>query len=216
LYHKLHDSPGDIATALAKKQLIPRTIDWIMSEGKCLDNLVPNISTLQDAGKGAFAQRFIPKGSIVVPAPVLQIADASELNMYDFDTNELIGTQLLMNYCFSHPGTPLLFCPQTNAILINHCSNRSSSLSYGGDCDQYNSNQDLTLRGPNAYVRWATEWDPETEQSLNISLEDFHIKTQEGRRLLTMEIIASRNIYPGDEVRSYALGGCCTHSIIRW
>ena len=106
MYHKLHDGPGDIATALAKKQLIPRTIDWIMSEGKCLDNLVPNISTLQDAGKGAFAQRFIPKGSIVVPAPVLQIADASELNMYDFDTNERIATQLLMNYCFSHP--PLL------------------------------------------------------------------------------------------------------------
>jgi len=199
-----------ITTEIAKRQLIPRTIDWIMSQGKCLDNLVPHVSSLSDAGRGAFAQRFIPKDSIVVPAPVLQIADASELNMYDFDTKERIGTQLLMNYCFSHPGTALLFCPQTNAILINHCSNRSVAVGYGGDCEKYNYHQDLSSRGPNAYVRWARTWDPDTDNTLKMSLEDFHVKTQEGRRLLTMEVIASRDIYPGDEVssRMYLLWIC--------
>ena len=190
----------DIAMALARKSLIPRTVDWIVSQGKCLDNLIPEVSTLHDAGRGAFAQRFISKGSMVVPAPVIQITDASELYMFDFDTNERVGTQLLLNYCFSHPGDTLLLCPQSNAILINHCSNRRLT-AYGGDCDRYNRNDDDTLRGPNAYVRWASSWDPETGKSLKMSLEEINEKTREGKRVLTMEIIASRDIFPGDEVR---------------
>ena len=194
------DPTSDIATALAKKSLIPRTVDWIRSEGVCVDNLIPDVSTLHDAGQGAFAQRLIPQGSIVVPAPVIQIIDAAELNMYDFDTDELIGTQLLINYCFAHPGTTLLLCPQTNAILINHCSSRRLALAYGGDCDRYNSHDDVSFRGPNAYVRWASEWDPDTDTSLSMSWEDFYEKTKEGKRLLSMDIIASRDIFPGDEV----------------
>ncbi len=187
-----------IATALARKSLTPRSVEWIISEGQCLDNLVPDVSTLKDAGRGAFAQRFIPKGTVVVPAPVIQIAEASELNMYDFDTNERIGTQLLINYCFIHPNK-LLFCPQTNAILINHCSSRNLT-SFGGDCDRYNSNQDETKRGPNAFVRWATSWDADTKINLNASLNELLNMTREGKRALTMEIIAFRDIHPGDEV----------------
>jgi len=205
----LHDfkevlNQSDIAMALARKSLIPRTVEWIVSEGKCLDHLVPDVSTLHDAGRGAFAQRFIPQGSMVVPAPVIQVAEASELNMYDFDTNERIGTQLLINYCFSHPGTMLLFCPQSNAILINHCSTRNLT-SYGGDCDRYNTNADESQRGPNAIVRWATTWDPDTKTSLNLSVGDIYEETSEGKRVLTMEIIATRNINPGDEVRNIFL-----------
>jgi hypothetical protein len=198
-----HDE-ADIATALARKTLIPRTVEWIVSAGKCLDHLVPDISTLHDAGRGAFAQRFIPKGSMVVPAPVIQVAEASELNMYDLDTNERIGTQLLINYCFSHSGTTLLLCPQSNAILINHCSNRNLT-SYGGDCDRYNANKDETQRGPNAIVRWASSWSPDTEKYLNSSLEEIFDKTREGKRVLTIEVIALRDIHPGDEVRGYIL-----------
>ena len=189
-----------IAMALAKKSLIPRSVEWIKSQGQCLDHLVPDASTLKDAGRGAFAQRFIPKGSIVVPAPVIQIAEASELNMYNLDTHERIGTQLLMNYCFAHPNTTLLFCPQTNAIVINHCSSRNLTF-YGGDCERYNLNQDETQRGPNAFVRWATSWDPETEKYLKVPLNDILDKTREGMRVLSMEIIALRDIHPGDEVR---------------
>jgi len=189
----------DIATILAHKTLIPRSVEWIKSEGQCLDNLVPDISTLPDAGRGAFAQRFIPKGSLVVPAPVIQIAEASGLNMYDFETNARTGTQLVINYCFSHHNTTLLFCPQSNAILINHCSTRNF-VSYGGDCRRYNKNEDETQRGPNAFVRWATSWNPDTEKYLNVPLKEILDKTRDGKRILTMEIIASRDIHPGDEV----------------
>ena len=189
-----------IGTILAHKTLIPRTVDWITSEGKCLDNLVPDISTLHDAGRGAFAQRFIPKGSMVVPVPLVQIAEASGLNMYDSVTHERIGTQLLINYCFSHQGTTLLFCPQTNAVLINHCSARSSA-SYGGDCQRYNENQDDNQRGPNAYIRWATSWTNDTEKYLHSSLDEILDITRERKRIMSMEVIASRDIEPGDEVR---------------
>jgi hypothetical protein len=197
--HRPKKNKDDIAMALARKSLTARTVDWIVSEGKCLDHLIPDASTIRDAGRGAFAQRFIPRGSMVVPAPVIQIAEASGLNMYDFTTGEKVGTQLLINYCFSHPGTSLLLCPQTNAILINHCSTRDL-MSYGGDCERYNRNNDENLRGPNAYIRWATSWDPETVKALNMTIGEIFEKTREGKRLLSMEVIASRDIYPGDEV----------------
>ena len=59
--------------------------------------------------------------------------------------------QMLVNYCFSHPDVGMLLCPQSNAILINHCSTRKS---FGGDCEKYNEKEEESKRGPNAKVRW--------------------------------------------------------------
>ena len=160
-------SLDDIALNLAHNTLIPRTLDWIRNEGQCLDNLIPGLSTIPDAGRGGFAQRFIPKDSMVVPAPLLQIMNRDSLFMYDLILDEKTGKmkkdtsqtshpkptsqQMLVNYCFSHPDVDILLCPQSNAILINHCSTRKS---YGGDCETYNEEEEESKRGPNAKVRW--------------------------------------------------------------
>ena len=51
-----------------------------------------------------------------------------------------VGTQLLLNYCFSNPHSTVLLCPTTNAVLINHCSKRTKQ------CGP---------QGPNADYRWS-------------------------------------------------------------
>jgi len=202
--------PEDIARKLADGTVTQRTLDWIKSEGKCLDNLVPQVSTVPHAGRGAFAQRLIAKGESVVFSPLLQMMDHTTLNIYDYeidkegnpvlldvDDDEPIGYQLIVNYCLSHQQTSMFFCPQTNGILINHCSTRQS---YGGDCERYNKNEDPSLRGANAEMRWAADWDPDTEEWLTLSVDEIDRRVENGKRGLSIDIIATRDINPGDEV----------------
>lgn len=215
----------ELETELAKGTLIPRTMSWIKTHGKCLDNLIPQTSTLHHAGRGAFAQRFIPKGSSVVPAPLLQMMDFRTLNIYEFEVNEDgdperfeyenehdpddddLGEiprsyQLIMNYCMSHPGTSMFMCPQTNGILMNHCSSREPyAFEYGGDCDRYNNNPDTELRGANVKMVWPTDdWDPDTAQWLQLTVAEINDLVKKGKRGLSIDFIATRDIYPGDEV----------------
>lgn len=216
----------EIALDLAKETVISRTLEWIKEHGTCIDNLLPQISTLPHAGKGAFAQRFIAKGELIAPCPLLQVMDYTYFNIYDFDLDDKgtpylvkgadeedanghaekedeenmhvpIGSQLLMNYCMSHPETSMFMCPQTNVILMNHCSSR---VSYGGDCYKYNNNPVSSLRGANAEMKWATDWDPDTEEWLKLSVDKMAQKVKRGKRGLSMDIIATRDIYPGEEV----------------
>ena len=154
---------------LAHSKLIHRSEEWIRTNGKCLDNISPGRSTLSQAGMGGFAKRMIRKGEDVVPVPVLLISNSSILNMEeDRHSNENLfkpleisqRKQLLLNYCFGHGKTKMLFCPQSNAALVNHCSGRSR---WGGQCDE---------SGPNAALRWATDWDKSTAATLRLGLEE--------------------------------------------
>jgi hypothetical protein len=121
--------------------------------------------------------------------------DKDDLNMYQMETKT--STQLMINYCFSHRQSSMLLCPQTNAILLNHCSTRKS---YGGDCEKYNSHRDPKLRGPNAELRWATGWDPDTTLWLQKSYSEISNLVKQKKRGLSLEIVATRDIHPGEEV----------------
>ena len=214
-------SRDDIASNLAFETVIPRTLDWIQKEGQCLDNLVPGPSTIPDAGRGGFAQRFIPKDSLVVPAPLLQIMYHDSMFMYDLildektgkmkkDTSqtrlpEPTGLQIMINYCFSHLDIDILLCPQSNAILLNHCSTRKN---YGGDCEKYNKNKEDMKRGANAEVRWTGDgggvsWDPKTQDWLKMNMTQIEDLTESRERGLSFDIIAIRDILPGEEVGSF-------------
>lgn len=175
-----------------------RDVHWIETNGMCLDNLIPKTSTLPLAGQGAFAQRFISKGGLIVPVPLLAITDRKGLNMYKLKRNqetgsmerssdEVIGSQLILNYCFGHAESTFLLCPSTNTILINHCSNRKPAV---GHC---------WGKGPNAEIRWAS-WDESNDTCLKASLDEVKEWTVEGHRGLSFEVIALRDIEPGEEV----------------
>jgi hypothetical protein len=108
-----------------------RSLDWLEEHGQCMDNIKDGISPIPNAGRGAFANRFIPKGGLVAPSPLIQLPYRRILVMYDGVENEegklervpskRIHNQLLLNYCFGHADTTMLFCPYgLMTALINH------------------------------------------------------------------------------------------------
>ena len=189
--------PLEVAMNIAKGTVQQHSVEWIKENGMCLDILRPKKSTIQGAGRGAFAQRHTPKGSLVSPIPLLTILDRTKLNLYkqleDEEAGEINdihnGHQLLLNYCFGHRESPLLLCAETNAILINHCSGRNPR---EGHCGK--------LGGPNAKIQWGSKWDPDTPEWLNLSLEEITEKVEAHIRGLSFEVIATRDILPGEEV----------------
>lgn len=113
-----------------------RDLDWLQKYGRCMDNMKDGISTIPSAGRGAFANRFIPKGSVVAPAPLIHIGDRNFLTMYEAlpenekgkihrDPSRPYHYQLLLNYCFGHRESSLLLCPYGHqTALINHSKER--------------------------------------------------------------------------------------------
>ena len=96
-----------------------RTQEWLQEYGKCVDHIVPGISTIEGAGRGAFAKRNLPNGTVITGSPMHHIPFKDTfMGMYGFadndDTNhqeEIVGEQLLLNYCFGHEQTSMLLCP---------------------------------------------------------------------------------------------------------
>jgi len=192
-----------LESRLAYRTTNVRDVSWIENNGMCLDNLIPKKSTLSQAGQGAFTQRSISKGSLVVPVPLLAITDRKGLNMYPLNrhretgrmeraTDKETGSQLILNYCFGHNESSFLLCPNTNAILINHCSTTRHDV---GHCES---------RGPNAAIRWAS-WDKTNDIWLKASLDEVKEWTREGHRGLSLEVIALRDIEPGEEVSIFVV-----------
>ena len=139
----------DLSLAIAKEIAVQkRTVEWIRENGVCMDNIKNETSLNPNAGKGAFAQPSLKKGEVIVPAPMLHINDEDALRMPAFEGEK---KQLLLNYCFGHIDSSLLLCPYTNALLLNHCSERRSDLHH---CRHG--------KRPNATYRWSKCWDTQT------------------------------------------------------
>jgi hypothetical protein len=171
--------PHELSRELARrKEINQRTPEWIRSHGKCLETMVPGLSRIPHAGMGGFAQSFVAKGEVVVPAPLVHIMDEDVLSIYD-ENGEKIGDQLVLNYCYGHRDSSLLLCPNTNAVLINHCGRKSK------DCR------------PNAQMRWSEGWDATSDAWRQETLGSLSKKSFRG---LTMDIVAIADILPGDEV----------------
>lgn len=188
----------DIEMKLALSTTVQRDVEWIEQYGICIDNIVNKESTIPTAGHGAFAARQIKAGSVIIPAPLLQVADRSSLNIYKtvtdeysgglkHDGSEVVGHQLMMNYCFGDSSTSLLLCPSTNALLMNHCSHRKFG---GGQCGN---------KGPNAEIRWAS-WDPYIEQWLNSTVKEISKMTMNEQRGLSFDFVAIRDIDANEEI----------------
>jgi hypothetical protein len=172
-------SKSKIVQSLAKRDINQRTPEWLRKHGKCLENMIPSKSSLPDAGRGGFAQFDIAKGDIVVPAPMIHVIDRDALTILDKQGNQ-VGIQVLINYCFGHRESSLLLCPNTNAVLINHCSKRLNSI--------------CTV---NAKIRWSDGWDETSDSFRKMSLSEL---AQQPFRGLSADIVAIKNIPAGGEV----------------
>jgi hypothetical protein len=140
---------------------------------------------VQHAGRGAFATRPIAAGQLVAPAPLVHFAGKTVLDMHELfqsadgnyqrASDKVIGQQLLLNYCFAHDSSSLLFFP-TGALvpLINHSDE------------------------PNAKVVWSSH---SNHQKMWLTMTPQELMEEETLNIgLLIEIVATRDISEGEEV----------------
>jgi hypothetical protein len=161
-------------------------VDYLEKHGKCLDNIRPGNSTIDHAGRGAFATRFLASGSLIAPVPLLHIPDRDVLQMYEErfdeevgylvrDASRPFGKQLLLNYCFGHNQSSMLLCPYSYGVqLINHNS-----------------------ESPNAKIIWSEDPMYHNASWLEEPMSFFDNAWSSG---VAFEYIALRDIEEGEEV----------------
>jgi hypothetical protein len=118
----------DVGITQTEEELATHSLEYLEEHGKCLDHIQPKNSTISHAGRGAFATRYLPQGTIVSYAPLVHIPDRDILTMYadtedgeKRDKSKPIGQQLLLNYCWGHPSSSLLLLPYSHGTsFINH------------------------------------------------------------------------------------------------
>ena len=154
-----------------------RSMEWLEKNGLCVDNIEEGLSKLPEAGRGAFSTRALRKGQVIAPAPVAHI-HRKNLELYYQDATEtidLMGHQLLQNYCYGHEKSSLLLFPFSPVVnLINH----------NGE-------------SPNAYLRWSSSHPFHSKDWFGKSVDAILKERKPG---LMMEIVASRAIEPGEEI----------------
>lgn len=194
----LPDTPESISTlqhegGTAKKDYARsiRDIHYLQNHGTCLDHLMVQSSTIIEAGRGAFATRYLPKDSIVAPVPLIHLPNRNVLHMYDTKINSFgrikrdiskppIHQQLLLNYCFGHDESTLLLCPYgIVSSLINHAP--------------LNINNGVSA---NVKIVWSNKTMSHPEWR-DLPLSDWAYTYQTG---LAFDYIAIRDIEEGEEV----------------
>jgi hypothetical protein len=163
-----------------------RNRSYLQEFGKCIDHMIPKPSSIPQAGRGAFATRFLPKGTIVTASPLHHVPDKKFVNMYEFAQvdgkwmrvlDKIVGKQLVLNYCFGHPTSTLLLCPYGSVVsLINHSREKA-----------------------NVRVQWATNFSIGHNQSI-VDHGDFDFLSRTERSKLAFDYVTIRDIAEGDEI----------------
>jgi SET domain len=166
----------------------PRTIEWLQNEGLCLDHITIGESLVAPRERGAFASRFLPKGIVVTPAPVVHMSrDHLTMVIMDNHDSDIVlwkGYQLLLNYVYGHEESSLVFFPYAPAVnLINHYAVRGVS----GAQEAFRPNVKLQWSSRMAHPEWL-EWTPDQVLAENL------------KSGLFMEIVALEDIAPGEEI----------------
>jgi hypothetical protein len=172
-----------------------RSISWLQDHGTCIDHIQGGKSTLKHAGSGAFAKRFLPKGTLIAASPLhhmfrnltdmyAPVPNKNNNNKNDTTTHlrhgqnvQRAGQQLLLNYCFGRiQDSTLLLCP------------------YGPGVNFINHNQTLT----NVEIRWAANGTSSHNATwLSLTPNEMAWKYKIS---LAFEYVALDDIEPGDEL----------------
>ena len=134
----------------------------------CLGALEVMPSTLDNAGWGSFATIGFKKGDVVASGPMIHM-HRTELRNKVTDVDEL-----LLNYCYGHPKSPLLLLPIIPGVnTINHNSDKSDV---------------------NVMIRWDMEENIFQELPTEILFEE------EEQSKVFVQYVALQDIQPGQEI----------------
>jgi hypothetical protein len=155
-----------------------RTLDWLKSNGSCLDNIRSGNSSIKGIGMGAFARRSFSAGEVITTTPLIHLSRKDTIILKKNDENVIIpdGHQLILNYCYGHPQSSLLLLPYSPVVnYINH-------------------NNDTSL--VNARMEWSTSILQKSDW-LDRKVDDILKEVKSG---LLIDIIAVKDIQKGDEI----------------
>lgn len=143
LDHNLRTSLSDDVSDDSTAEVAEETL---RASGYCMDNLRPRKSRLKEAGRGAFATRAIPAGSVVAPVPVLPLSAKSLQTTYS--KKSLAQEHLLKNYCLGNKNSTTLLYPYgAMANLINHFPESNVQLQWS-EASQQHLSKALSLDNP--------------------------------------------------------------------
>jgi hypothetical protein len=127
----LQELPPDesIVRKFIRQQSI-RTPEWLNQYGRCQDHIQPGRSTIEQAGRGAFAFRPLPKGTIVGYAPLVHIGYyGRDILSIDYDDGERQQYDLIINYSFGHGNSTVLLTPYGGMVnYINHAGKERANV----------------------------------------------------------------------------------------
>jgi hypothetical protein len=167
-------------TTIFKMDVTERSLEWLEEHGKCLDNIREGESSIPGSGRGAFATRFLPKGSVVSPAPLMQIMSKGSLRSVS-ESNS--SQQLLLNYCFGHRKSDMLLCPTTHVSLINHDTENANVEIRWGDASSNRENGNVDHR-------------LESIESMTVTRPHHSLMSTR----LSFDFVATRDILPDEEI----------------
>ena len=173
----IHDTGGRISARHMTPGAV-RSMDWLVKNGRCMDNVEPSTSNILNARKGAFSVRSMKMGMVIITSPVMHIR-RGRLSMHRREKDGTLqdaGQQLMLNYCYGNPNSTVLIFPYGSGInLLNH----------GGEAVS------------NAKLHWPTDLPLHNSDWLNLSSDDLIAHEHSG---LTVEIVATRDIQESEEI----------------
>ncbi|KAL3907151.1 MAG: hypothetical protein SGILL_008986, partial [Bacillariaceae sp.] len=168
------------------------SVEFLQQEGKCQDHIRPDISTIPNAGRGAFATRDLPKGTVVGYAPLVHVAirgediftvdyDGVQHGSKDVQTKNYSRPDLVLNYSFGHRNSTLLLTPY--GAMVNYINHKSAN----------------DGAGPNVRLQWPTreliahkpEW---------LEKDIYFLRDTIDKIGLSFDYVALRDIKEGEEV----------------
>jgi len=174
------DKEKSVVRDFIRKQSV-HSLDWLDEHGYCQDHLKPGISTIPQAGRGAFASRDLPAGTIVGYAPLVHVGlHGRDIWTVDVGNEEGSWKQydLILNYSFGHRNSTVLLTPY--GAMVNY-------INHGGK-----EKANVKLRWPDKeLIAHKPDYLERTPDELANTLEKIG---------LSFEYVAIRDIAEGEEV----------------
>eukprot|EP01083_Nonionella_stella_P128653 389912_1 len=151
-----------------------KTDEWLEENGTCLDNIRADQSTIDQAGRGAFATRKLKRGTSIAPLPMIHM-NRHKLQIFGEGDPKPFHQQMIMNYSYGHKDSSLLLFPYSP--VVNYINNN------------------LDKEKINAEVRWSTGFGKNWENKT--TAEIFQTEKYAG---LVLEIFAIKDIEEDEEI----------------
>jgi hypothetical protein len=153
----------------------------------CLDQNV-QVQESPHEGHGLFAKRFLSVNTTILASPVLPI-HRNDLQMDDIEGIPTSAHQLILNYCYGHASSDLLWLPYGPLIhYLNHSPHPNAKLQWHEQLDNNNNNNNN-----NTHARQQHHHPELFALSANV-VAKIHGKS------LTLNVVATRPILPGEQV----------------